>query len=140
MSKEVRLREGEGFSQNLEDYLSDWTDRSGITVEVWALPGRTVAVDLARVVYDTLVEALANVERHSGATHVSIAVTVGAGGLRMTVSDDGAGFAVDQAVRYGGRGLAVMRARFSEVGGRLTINSVPGGGTTVTGVIPVRGE
>lgn len=137
MSKEVRLREGEEFSQRLEDYLSDWMDKSGIAVEVWALPGRKVDDDLARAVYDTLVEALANVERHSGATHVSIAVTVSASGLRMTVSDDGAGFAVDQAGRYG-RGLAAMCARFAAVGGRLTINSVPGGGTTVTGVIPLR--
>ncbi|GAA0357357.1 hypothetical protein GCM10009530_03250 [Microbispora corallina] len=137
MSEDVRLREGGGLSRVLEDYLSDWTERSGIAVEVWALPSRPIPGDVAKAVYATVVEALTNVERHSHARLVSIAITVGRSGLRMTVSDDGAGFAQDSPGRLAGRGLAAMRAHFAEVGGALTVNTVAGGGTTVTGVIPL---
>ncbi|MEZ0075824.1 sensor histidine kinase [Planotetraspora sp. GP83] len=137
MSEEVRLRKGEGLTQALEDYLADWTERSGIVVETWALPAETVPRRLAQAVFATVAEALTNAERHSGATHVSIAVTLGRSGLRLTVSDDGAGFEVDRPGRIAGKGLAAMRAHFAEVGGTLRINSVPGGGTTITGVIPV---
>ncbi|MFF5206441.1 sensor histidine kinase [Streptosporangium sp. NPDC000396] len=128
---------GENLTQALEDYLSRWAERSGIVVETWALPATAVPRDLARAVYATVVEALANVERHSGAEHVSVAVTLGAGGLRMTVSDDGTGFAEDRPGRSEGRGLTGMRACFAEVGGTLTINSVQGGGTTITGAVPL---
>lgn len=138
MSEEVRIREGEGLSRALEEYFAEWTERSGIVVELWALPRGEVPPDVAKAVYATVVEALTNVERHSHARHVSVAITLGAAGLRMTVSDDGAGFDLDRAGRYGGRGLAAMRAHFAEVGGTLTINSVAGGGTTITGIVPAR--
>ncbi len=135
MSEELRIRRGEGLARALEEYFSDWSERTGIAVEVWALPERAVPQDVAQKIYATIVEALANVERHSHAEIVSVAVTMGEGGLRMTVSDDGAGFAEDRSGRSAGRGLAAMRADFAEMGGTLTINSVPGGGTTITGVV-----
>ncbi|MFC5821438.1 ATP-binding protein [Nonomuraea harbinensis] len=83
-------------------------------------------------ILEALAEALDNVEKHSGATTVSIAVTVGRGGVRMTVSDHGKGFELSRA----GRGVARMRAALAEAGGSLSVNSVPGEGTTVSGVVP----
>jgi signal transduction histidine kinase len=53
----------------------------------------------------------------------------------MTISDHGRGFAPGR----NGRGLARMRAAFAEIGGTLTVRSVEGEGTTVTGVVPKRG-
>ena len=38
---ELRIRRGEGLARALEDYLSDWSERTGIAVEVWALPDST---------------------------------------------------------------------------------------------------
>ncbi|WP_067183757.1 sensor histidine kinase [Microtetraspora niveoalba] len=138
MAEELRIRPNGDLASALRDYLTEWSERSGIAVEIWALPVTAVPGRVARVVYTTLVEALSNVERHSRARQVSVAVTAGKAGLRMTVSDDGAGFAVDEVGPGSARGLAAMRARFAEAGGMLTINSVPGGGTTVTGVIRAR--
>jgi signal transduction histidine kinase len=135
LSEELRIRRGEGLAQALEDYLADWSNRTGVTVEIWALPTKAVSSRVAEGVYATVVEALANVERHSGADVVSIAVTTGSAGLRLTVSDDGTGFLPDLSGRSAGRGLAAMRANFAELGGTLKINSVPAGGTTITGVI-----
>ncbi|MER6829329.1 ATP-binding protein [Streptosporangium sp. NPDC000563] len=134
MSEEVRVREGRSRSlaQALEEQLTEWAERTGIAVEIWALPAQGVPPGVARAVLAALGEALANAERHSRARVVSVAVTSGRGGLRMTVSDNGVGFFGEA----GGRGITAMRTRFEQLGGTLGVNGVPGEGTTVTGVVP----
>jgi len=116
----------------LEDHFAEWSERTGVAVEVWALPRRELPARVVENVYATVTEALDNVARHSGARVVSIALTVGRSGLRLTVSDDGRGFPPETT----GRGLVAMRAYFAELGGTLTVNPVPGAGTTVSGFIP----
>ncbi|MBE1561715.1 sensor histidine kinase [Nonomuraea africana] len=128
------MRGGRSLAEALESHLAEWSQRTGIAVEVWALPRGDVPATIARSVMAVVEEALLNVERHSGAGTVSFAVTVGAGGLRLTVSDDGEGFSVP---RERG-GIARMRARMAEVGGSLSVNSVQGEGTTVSAVVPRR--
>ena len=49
--------------------------------------------------------------------------------------DDGRGF--DPAVDRQGSGLPSMNDRLDAAGGRLTVESAPGRGTTVSGSIPV---
>ncbi|MET8988330.1 ATP-binding protein [Nonomuraea wenchangensis] len=136
------MRGGQSLAEALESYLAEWGERSGIAVEIWALPAAEVPEGVCAGVMTAMREALDNVERHSGARTVSIAVTAGSGGLRITVSDDGRGFhgagtghAKGSAA---GQGIARMRAAFAEIGGSLSVNSVPGEGTTVTGVVPRR--
>jgi signal transduction histidine kinase len=130
------MRGDHSLAQVLEDYFDDWSGRTGIAVEVWALPGRDVRPSLSRrvgrAVFEVIREALANVERHSHARTVSIALTVGRRGLRLTVSDDGGGFPPEKT----GRGLTAMQRAFADLGGSLTVNGVPGEGTTVSGVVP----
>ncbi|MEV8630441.1 ATP-binding protein [Streptosporangium sp. NPDC051023] len=135
MAKELGMRAGLSLAQALEEHLAEWAESTGIAVEIWALPGREVPIRIAEAVLAVLGEALSNIERHSRAGVVSIAVTLGPAGLRMTVSDDGAGFSGQAA----GRGITVMRTHFAEVGGTLGVNGVPGEGTTITGVVPRSG-
>ncbi|MBF8190870.1 ATP-binding protein [Nonomuraea sp. K274] len=129
------MRGGQSLAEALESYLAEWSERTGIAVETWALPSTDVPSRVSGEVMTAMREALSNVERHSRAKTVSIAVTAGKSGLRMTVSDNGQGFPTPAS----GRGIARMRAAFAEVGGTLSVNSVPGEGTTVTGVVPRRG-
>lgn len=131
LSKFTRMRGGQSLAEALEACLAEWSTRTGIAVETWALPGTDVRSPIARGVLTVLRETLANVEQHSGASTVSIAVTVGGSGLRMTVSDNGRGFTTDQPTG----GFVRMRAAFAEIGGSLSINGVRGEGTTVTGVV-----
>jgi signal transduction histidine kinase len=80
-------------------------------------------------------EAIQNATKHArGATAIRIAVS-GNGRLRFDISDDGAGF--DPATTPGGSGLTNMRDRIGAVGGTLEIDSAPGRGTRVTGMIPI---
>ncbi|GAA5045932.1 hypothetical protein GCM10023259_019340 [Thermocatellispora tengchongensis] len=126
------MRGGRSLAEAIEEHLDEWSERTGITVEVWALPKGHVPVALSRAVMTVLREALSNTARHSHARTVAIAITMAPSGLRMTVSDDGIGFAEPVT----GRGIAAMRAAFAEVGGAVRVNSVHGEGTTVSAAAP----
>jgi signal transduction histidine kinase len=76
-------------------------------------------------------EAIINAIRHGGATTVKVDLRRDSG-VRLVVSDDGAGFDVAQAAAAPGRmGLRSMEARVRAAGGRLVIDSEPGRGTRV---------
>lgn len=71
-----------------------------------------------------LQEALANVMKHSGATRVVVRIEVLRGRLRMSIHDNGRGFAGDaSSPATGGMGLQNMHARAARLGGRLQIRS-----------------
>lgn len=80
-----------------------------------------------------LVESLSNVARHADATGVDVRVAVDGGQVVVEVTDDGRGFTPT------GResGLANMRHRAEQIGGRCDIQSVAGEGTTVRWSAPL---
>jgi signal transduction histidine kinase len=77
-------------------------------------------------------EALYNAVRHASADHVSVQLSGHDGVVVVEVTDDGVGFAPEQAeLRSRHLGLTSMEERARELGGRLEIRSAPGKGTTV---------
>jgi signal transduction histidine kinase len=80
-------------------------------------------------------EALHNALRHAGAQHIAIVLSCDPGGVRLTVSDDGAGFDRD-LVRASSLGLATMAERARSAGATLDIQTAPGAGTTVRLEVP----
>jgi signal transduction histidine kinase len=85
-------------------------------------------------------EALQNVESHSGARHVRVALQGGRTELCAEVTDDGRGFEVErrlvQAAREGHLGLVGMGERVRLLGGRFDVRSARGGPTQVSAAIP----
>lgn len=84
-------------------------------------------------------EALQNVVKHSQAANAEVELDCDAARVRLRVADDGQGF--DIGARADGEasyGLRSMTERAELVGGRLTVTSRPGLGTTVTATVPVR--
>ncbi|MER7952736.1 GAF domain-containing sensor histidine kinase [Streptomyces sp. NPDC096079] len=82
-------------------------------------------------------EALHNALRHADAELVAVSLTRSGQGALLTVTDDGKGFD-PRTVRRAGRhlGLVSMRDRAGGVGGRLTVTSAPGEGTTIEMEVP----
>lgn len=83
-------------------------------------------------------EALHNALRHSAGDRIDVTLTRReTGGARLRVTDDGTGFS-PPTVRRAGRhlGLVSMRDRADGVGGRLTVRSGPGTGTTIELEVP----
>ncbi len=70
------------------------------------------------------------------AAHATITLRVHDNLLRVTVADDGPGGADDRA----GTGLRGITDRVAATGGRLTITSDPGRGTSITAELPMRGQ
>jgi signal transduction histidine kinase len=83
-------------------------------------------------VYFVVAEALTNVAKHSGASHVRIEVTQRGDVVHVRVADDGAG----GAHLSKGRGLVGLSDRVRAVDGILNVASPPGGPTVVEAEIP----
>jgi signal transduction histidine kinase len=91
--------------------------------------------DIESAVYYCCSEAIQNAMKHGGPNvHVSVALTEEDGRLTFRVVDDGIGFAMGEAR---GLGLQNMEDRLGALGGRLTIATEPGRGTTIAGEIPL---
>jgi signal transduction histidine kinase len=99
-----------------------------------ALPRLAAPVESA--IFRVVQEALHNALRHATPQTVTVRVGTEDGGVRVEVVDDGAGFAPEAQGAARRLGLASMRERARAVGGRLTVVSRPGEGTTVRLVVP----
>ncbi len=102
------------------------------------VPEEMVSADGRHSVLLVIKEALNNVVRHSGATVATLRVDLTADALTAMVHDNGRGFGGDPT-KPGSDGLANMRERMKELGGRCDITSTAGDGTSVTLVWP-RGQ
>lgn len=78
-------------------------------------------------------EAIHNVKKHSGATHLSVQLEYGPAEIALVVRDDGRGFEMSDDFQPppGHFGLTGMRERADAIGGTLEVTSEPGFGTTV---------
>ncbi|MBB5163289.1 ATP-binding protein [Mycobacterium sp. AZCC_0083] len=91
------------------------------------------------LLYRAARELLANVNKHAGATEVTVRLYRAGDRIVLTVADDGAGFEpsiVEQRVAEGHIGLASLQARFDSMGGAMAIESTIGQGTLVTVTSP----
>ena len=96
--------------------------------------------NMARALFLTTQEALANAARHSKATQVWVRVSSSAENLTITIRDNGQGFDMEASNRRVGHGLLNMQQRAANLNGRCTIQSAPNNGTTVTLVLPNLGR
>jgi signal transduction histidine kinase len=96
--------------------------------------------DLSVLLFRTVRELLINAVKHAQAKHVTISIGTANQQIGIDVVDDGTGFDIsDMPGRWAennGFGLASIRERIGELGGRLDLSSAPGHGTRVSVVIP----
>jgi len=91
------------------------------------------------LLYRAARELLANINKHAGATEVTVRLYRAGDRIVLTVADDGSGFEpsiVEQRVAEGHIGLASLQARFDSMGGAMAIESTIGQGTLVTVTSP----
>ncbi len=113
------------------------TDEAGKTF-LGPQNGRAAMVDFYRLpkgvehcLFRIIQEALNNALKYSGATSIDVSLKLGRDTLSVEVRDNGRGFDMLTIQEAQGFGLASMRERAEQVGGRLSITAVPGQGTTV---------
>jgi signal transduction histidine kinase len=79
-------------------------------------------------------EALANIVKHAGATAVAVHVALDGDQLVIRIEDNGRGLGDDPVL---GHGLTNMADRAAALGGHVTVEANPEGGTTVVAVLPL---
>ena len=90
------------------------------------------------VLYRVVQEALTNVAKHASAGRVNVELVRQPEQVIAIVDDDGQGFNVEDMMRSRERGLGLfgMQERLTLVGGHLSIDSQPGGGTRIGARVP----
>ncbi|HEY1182028.1 MAG TPA: PAS domain S-box protein [Rhodocyclaceae bacterium] len=97
----------------------------------------------ATAIFRIFQEILSNVARHSQAQHIHIRVHVDpppAPMLYIEVRDNGVGATREELNSPQSYGVAGMRERAAHFGGKLTIDGLPGQGTSVKLVMPLQTE
>jgi signal transduction histidine kinase len=131
------------LAEALGGLVDSWAQQSIVTAELDVV-GRPVPADADTdaAAFRITQEALTNVAKHAGATKVRVTLTYLDDALLLDVADNGVGFSAESRTTpqspADGYGLIGMRRRAERVGGRLTIESVPGSGTTVNLWVPLR--
>ncbi len=106
--------------------------RSTVPVKLHRLPDRRVDETAETTAYYVFAEAVANAQKHSGASAIDVSVVDRGEALTIEVGDNGVGGASDR-----GSGLQGLRDRVETVGGSFRVKSVRAHGTVVTATIPV---
>jgi PAS domain S-box-containing protein len=132
-----------GFTEALRWLLEDFGKRHGVDVsaeldEVSHLLSQEAQLIVFRVVQ----EALNNVGKHAKADRVSLQVRRSQNEITVEVEDNGGGFDVEAArgknPQVDCMGLMFMDERAWMLGGKLSIQSMPGKGARVTLSVPIQ--
>jgi signal transduction histidine kinase len=123
-----------GLSTSLEILTSEFAQRSGIEVEaIFEAVELPEATELT--IYRLVQESLTNIGKYAKASQIQVTVHRYPTYVAVQIKDNGEGFDL-ASIRPNSHGLAGMRHRVEAAGGRLTINSALGAGTTVSAIIP----
>jgi signal transduction histidine kinase len=114
--------------------LDDLSRRAGLPVRLSVGVGGRFPQQVESAAYFVASEALTNAAKHSHASEVRLAVYERDSTLVLEVMDDGIG----GAVPAGGSGLRGLADRVEALGGRLTVSSPPGRGTTLRAEFPCK--
>jgi two-component system CheB/CheR fusion protein len=93
--------------------------------------------DAATELYRIAQEALRNISKHSGKTHVKVILSGIDSHLELRVMDFGQGFDQESESPMQGLGMISMQERARLVGGTLEVTSALGQGTTVIATVPL---
>ena len=120
-----------GLAAALRTKADEFARRTHLRTDLEVAPGSVDDLDADEqlVVYRVVQEALSNVAQHARATRVVVTLRRDRGATMLQIADDGDGF--DLLSPAPGLGLTGMRERAGLAGGRLSVESAPGQGTSV---------
>jgi PAS domain S-box-containing protein len=124
-----------GLKAAMEQLVEHLQNQHGIPISVED-DGREkpMTIDGSVVLFQATRELLLNVVKHAAAHRVRVCMSRRDNVVEITVQDDGVGFNVSRKAgrpgRQGGYGLFSIRERLEYLGGKMTVESTPGRGTT----------
>lgn len=125
-----------GLKAAVRALAEHFEDTTGTEVQLeYELPAASYSDEVEITLYRTAQECLNNIGKHAAASRVCIHLSQQQDQILFEIRDNGCGFDVQQA-QSRGIGLANMRERVEVVGGRLTLDSAPGQGSTIRAELP----
>ncbi|MEM6341233.1 MAG: cache domain-containing protein [Pseudomonadota bacterium] len=128
-----------GLGPAIKALTEDFAERTGMRADFKTVVFRNRLDEDAKIaLFRIAQEALTNIERHSGATEISVDLRGHKKGATLRISDNGVG--IDQAQRgAAGLGLRNMQERIEQLDGTLRILSSrgSGGGTVIEATVPL---
>ncbi len=126
-----------GLGPALQSLTDDFSNRTGIDVDFETVVFRGRLDEESRIaLYRVAQEAFTNIERHSGATQVSLSLKGTRRGGLMRIADNGRGISGRRQAE-GGLGLRNMVERIEQLGGTLRIQSSREDGTVIEARVPL---
>lgn len=124
-----------GLPVALRGLVADFSEREGMPANFSHrnVPAK-LPVEIALPLYRIAEEALRNVARHAGRTHVRVGLSATSAGLRLTVRDLGDGF---DPAESRGSGIVAIEELSRLIGGTFRITSELGEGTTIHVDVPL---
>lgn len=121
----------------LEELRRRSQDRFGLPVDLQIEAYHEMSPSLEAGLYAIACEAMANVNRHAGATTACIALKEEARRICLSITDNGIGFDPTLIEAPSSIGLHGMRERAAELGGSLEVVTQPGAGTLIRVIVPL---
>lgn len=137
---DLRPRRFDGdLEQGLKRLVREFQANTLAQVTFQIEPEATIGLSLpvARTLFLSTQEALANIARHAQASQASIQLVRQATAVNLTISDNGRGFQPAAASQTIGHGLANMQTRAKSLNGSFNLYAAPGQGTTVEVNLPL---
>ena len=129
-----------GLIPALHASLKAFSKKTGIRVSLTSFSGiESLSIAKRTALYRVAHEALSNVARHAHASRADVTIRKLPGAVCMDISDNGRGFDTDPvlfASKPKRLGLLGIRERVEMLGGKFTVESAPGKGTTVHAQVP----
>lgn len=125
------------------EFLADDLRQTGITSVHLNLDSTTLSQIPANIelpLFRIIQELCSNIKKHANATHVQMMITFEPRESPMLsglVTDNGNGFDMKAINKASSMGLSGIQDRLQQLGGKLTVNSVPGKGSQFQFIIPV---
>jgi len=127
-----------GLSAALEWQAAQFQKRTGIQCRVTCSEAQPYTLDKTQTInlFRIFQESLTNIARHSGASKVEVELQHKNTAFILTISDNGCGLPEEHVISPTSYGMIGMSERTEQLGGRINFYSPPGGGFSITVMLP----
>lgn len=128
-----------GFIGALRDLVNQINQSKHITVylEEYGLNGKLDGI-VENTLYRAVQELVSNTIKHAGTKEIFIQIVKSEKEINLMVEDHGIGFNIELATLNPGSGLNNIRSRIENINGNLYIDSMPGRGSIISIIIPLK--
>lgn len=131
----LKGKQSTSFREEIENYIREIAKLNGISIS-FKMSGNQELLDqnLKKAVYRIISESIGNSARHGKCNKVQIILHVLKEFINLQIDDDGIGF--DMETRTKGLGIQNMFDIVNYSNGQISIESLPGKGTSISILIP----